>query len=211
MADGARLHRRGAGRRAAALTDGVAASLSSGLHHAGADYGAGFCTVNGLVVTAAAMLAAGRAARVLIVDLDAHCGGGTAAMIAADERIVQVDVAVDSFDAYDERPGARLWHVHRSGDYLPAVAAALAAAERSGPFDLVLYNAGVDPHEHCDIGGLGGIDAAALAERDRLVFDWCGARGVPAAVVLAGGYVGTRLGRDRLVGLHRTTLAAAAR
>jgi hypothetical protein len=34
----------------------------------------------------------------------------------------------------------------------------------------VLYNAGVDPFEGCDIGGLPGMTAALLAERDAIVF-----------------------------------------
>ena len=60
----------------AARAGGVAGSLSSGLHHAGRDRGAGFCTFNGLVLAARAALSEG-AARVLVLDLDAHCGGGT--------------------------------------------------------------------------------------------------------------------------------------
>jgi acetoin utilization deacetylase AcuC-like enzyme len=47
-------------------------SLSSGLHHARAASGAGFCTFNGLALGARAALDAG-ARRVLIIDLDAHC------------------------------------------------------------------------------------------------------------------------------------------
>ena len=57
-----------------ALDDGVAGSLSSGLHHAKRDRGDGFCTFNGLVVAAKALLAEGRIGSVLILDLDAHCG-----------------------------------------------------------------------------------------------------------------------------------------
>lgn len=64
----------------AALENGVAGSLSSGLHHARCGSGAGFCTFNGLVIAAREALAAG-AGSVLILDLDAHCGGGTASQI----------------------------------------------------------------------------------------------------------------------------------
>ena len=44
----------------AALEDGVAGSLSSGLHHARRERGAGFCTFNGLVIAAREALTAGR-------------------------------------------------------------------------------------------------------------------------------------------------------
>jgi acetoin utilization deacetylase AcuC-like enzyme len=42
-----------------ALSSGVAGSLSSGLHHARADRGAGFCTFNGLVIAARQALSGG--------------------------------------------------------------------------------------------------------------------------------------------------------
>jgi hypothetical protein len=32
----------------------------------------------------------------------------------------------------------------------------------------VIYNAGVDPYEGCDIGGLSGMTAGMLAERDQI-------------------------------------------
>ena len=93
----------------AALEDGVAGSLSSGLHHAGYGSGAGFCTFNGLVIAAKAALAAG-AKSVLILDLDAHCGGGTASLIAGEPRIRQLDVSVSSYDSYPDSEQSPLGH-----------------------------------------------------------------------------------------------------
>jgi acetoin utilization deacetylase AcuC-like enzyme len=84
-----------------ALERGVAGSLSSGLHHARRETGVGYCTFNGLVIAAREALAAG-ASSVLILDFDAHCGGGTASLIAEDEHVWQVDVAVNSFDYYPD-------------------------------------------------------------------------------------------------------------
>src|SRR5574340_787125 len=54
-----------------------AVSLSSGFHHAGWDHPSGFCTLNGLMITALALLAQGKARRVAILDCDAHYGDGT--------------------------------------------------------------------------------------------------------------------------------------
>lgn len=59
-----------------ALEHGTAGSLSSGLHHARRETGEGFCTFNGLAIAAREALSAG-ARSVLILDLDAHFGGGT--------------------------------------------------------------------------------------------------------------------------------------
>ncbi len=187
-----------------------AGSLSSGLHHARRGRGAGFCTFNGLALAAYAALDAG-AERVLVLDLDAHCGGGTHSLIEDCPAIVQLDVAVSAVDSYEPRAGTRssLDIVNRATDYLPTLRTRLAALEDRA-FDLVLYNAGMDPHEWSAIGGLDGIDVEVIAERERAVFDWARRRGVGAAFVLAGGYEGSRLDRETLVGLHRLTAATAA-
>jgi len=193
-----------------ALRNGIAGSLSSGLHHARRDRGAGYCTFNGLVLAAHAALAAG-AKSVLILDLDAHCGGGTASLISAEPRICQLDVSVDSFDSYESSAGALLRMVHRSDEYLDEIESGLSELASGGlRFDLCLYNAGMDPFEGCSDGGLAGITAPMLDARERLVFDWCRQQGLPVAFVLAGGYVGGHLDSEGLVGLHRLTLSAAS-
>ena len=60
---------------------GVAAAPCSGFHHAGYDQPSGFCTFNGLVVTALKLRAEARAAKVGILDCDQHYGDGTDALI----------------------------------------------------------------------------------------------------------------------------------
>ena len=194
----------------AALEYGVAGSLSSGLHHAAYRSGAGFCTFNGLVLAARAVLATG-AKSVLILDLDAHCGGGTASLIAGEPRIQQLDVSVSSYDSYPDTEQTRLVFVTESSEYLPAVRRVLDELDcQRGACDLCLYNAGMDPCESCSIGGLAGITRDILAERERIVFEWCGDRQLPIAFVLAGGYIGSRLDESGLVALHRLTLSAAS-
>lgn len=192
-----------------ALDHGVSGSLSSGLHHAARDHGDGFCTFNGLALAATRALDAG-AESVLILDLDAHCGGGTASLIAGEPRIHQLDVSVSGHDRYTSTANATLRMVTHGDEYLGEIEAGLAAVARSGPrHTLCLYNAGMDPFEGCVIGGLQGITREVLAAREELVFGWCRAQEVPIAYVLAGGYVGGRLDTEQLVGLHRITLAEA--
>ncbi len=57
-------------------------------HHATADRAMGFCLVNSVAVTAAALAAAGE--RVLIVDWDAHHGNGTEAIFWDDPSVLYV-------------------------------------------------------------------------------------------------------------------------
>lgn len=194
----------------AALTDGVAGTLSSGYHHARREMGDGFCTFNGLVVAARAALDAG-ASSVLILDLDAHCGGGTASLIEDEPRIRQLDVSVCAYDRYRPSERSTLDIVGRASEYLPTIRRRLDALASGGDAPgLCIYNAGMDPFERCDIGGLKGITSEILAEREALVFRWFRERGVPIAFTPAGGYTGRSLDQAGLVALHRATIAAAA-
>jgi hypothetical protein len=72
------------------------------------------------------------------------------------------------------------------------------------------YYPGMDPHEGSAFGGLPGIDARMLWERDKLVFDWLRRRNIPCAFALGGGYLGPGLDREALVALHRATSELAA-
>jgi len=194
-----------------AMRHGISGSLSSGLHHARRATGLGYCTFNGLAIAAHAALDAGARA-VLILDLDAHCGGGTAELVASEPRIWQQDVSVDDFDHYASSDRVQLHMVRDSAAYLKQVDACLQAVEAGGvKFDLCLYNAGMDPHEGSADGALAGMTVQILQAREEKVFDWCRRRGLPVAFVLAGGYIGPHLDAVALVGLHRLTLTAAAR
>lgn len=193
----------------AARRDGVAGSLSSGLHHARRATGAGYCTFNGLALAALDALAQG-ARSALVLDLDAHCGGGTHSLLADDSRVQLADVSVSDFDQYQPAGANRLTLVEDAARYLPEIERMLAAVERDEPYDLCLYNAGMDPYQGCDIGGLAGVTHETLAERERLVFEWLPAHARAAAFVLAGGYSGRDLSQDELVALHRLTIEAAS-
>lgn len=190
-----------------------AGTLSSGLHHARPDGGFGYCTLNGLAVGAAYAMTKGR--RVVIVDFDAHFGGGTFAHLEnlngsrgfADDggaKTIQVDVSVSLFDSYTtEAPHHReLVACAFSPDkqYLEAIERALVHAERvSGIDTVVIYNAGVDPVNcaHFD------EPFATMKARDAMVSDWVGRR--PAIFTLAGGYT-TGFSMDDILRLHMATI-----
>lgn len=82
-----------------ALADGAAGTLSSGLHHAKRGCGDGFCTFNGLAIAAATLLHTGEVGSVLVLDLDAHCGGGTAQLVDGDPRVWHADVSAAPSDS----------------------------------------------------------------------------------------------------------------
>ena len=59
--------------------------------------------------------------KVLILDLDAHCGGGTYSLIAGIPGIQQVDVSVSWGYGYEPKPSHTLKVVRTAGHYLDAV------------------------------------------------------------------------------------------
>jgi acetoin utilization deacetylase AcuC-like enzyme len=111
----------------AALIEGTAGSLSSGLHHAKPDGGDGFCTVNGIAIAAISYLSRHPDLRVTILDLDAHCGGGTVRCLEAaglSGWVRHLDLSTSAFDTYEPSvPGNRLIVLSRANDdkYLSSV------------------------------------------------------------------------------------------
>jgi acetoin utilization deacetylase AcuC-like enzyme len=197
---------------AALSTRGCAGSLSSGLHHARHDRDSGYCTFNGLVIGARRAIDLG-ARRVLILDFDAHRGGGTASLIERLRHdgiigIEQVDVSVSTFDHYP----SSAWAVCRIADgrnYLRTIDEALDSVLDPSSIDLVMYNAGMDAHESA--GGASGITESVIRERERKVFTWARSHDLPMAWVLAGGYPSSTFTIDDVARLHRITAEEAAR
>lgn len=183
---------------------GVSGSLSSGLHHAKAHTGDGFCTFNGL---AAAVVKANLdyTRPVTVLDLDAHAGGGTVSFLPYQDDgrspswATHLDVTVSPFDTYTEGGTLNLVIPHADDlQYLRAVDYALGMVPDGS---LVIYNAGMDPFPQ--------ISRDALRERERMVAEALVAKGCPSVFTLAGGYTVTQQ-PDELVGMHMATLDAFA-
>lgn len=155
-----------------ALQHHVAVSPTSGFHHAGYDFSWGFCTVNGLLITARKLLQEGLVKRVGILDFDQHHGDGSEDIL---RRL---------------NTGDEIVHITGRTDYVREAEAFFAALpalfKRLASCELVLYQAGADQHIEDPLGGF--LDNAQLRERDRRVFEFCHAAQIPLVWNLAGGY-----------------------
>ncbi len=184
-----------------ALTEGIAANLAGGTHHASADKGGGYCVFNDVAVAARLMQAEWhrserRLLRVLVIDLDVHQGNGTAAIFRDDPTVFTLSIHGEKNFPFRKEPSdldVDLPDGTNDAPYLDALDHALAEVWRrlaDEPPGLAFYVAGSDPHEGDRLGRL-KLTAAGLAERDRRVLAALGERRVPVALSMAGGY-----GRD---------------
>jgi acetoin utilization deacetylase AcuC-like enzyme len=173
-----------------AQQNGYAANSAAGSHHALHDTGAGYCVFNDLAVAANRLLAEGHASRVLVVDLDVHQGDGTASLLAGREDVFTFSMHAErNFPVRKARSSLDLALPDGLDDagYLAELARHLPGLlDRFAP-DLVLYQAGVDPHADDRLGRLALTDAG-LAQRDIMVLHEARKRGIPVASALGGGY-----------------------
>ena len=193
----------------AALEDGASANLAGGTHHAGPARGEGFCCLNDVAVAARLMQAERRARRVAIVDLDVHQGNGTAEILRRDPSVFTLSIHGARNFPFRHRCAGDLDVdlPDGTGDdgYLEALDRALRElGERFEP-DFLIFLAGADPYEGDRLGRL-SLSIEGLAERDRRVFAFARARGLPVAVAMGGGYCPDI---ERIVDIHLGTVREA--
>jgi acetoin utilization deacetylase AcuC-like enzyme len=194
-----------------ALRHGYAANSAGGSHHALYDTGAGYCVFNDLAVAAHRLVEEGTAGRILIVDLDVHQGDGTAALTAGRGDIVTFSMHGEkNFPARKENSDLDIGLPDGTDDeaYLEMLADHLPALIDTVQPDLILYQAGVDPHADDRLGRLALTDAG-LEARDRFVMGQARRRGLPLASVLGGGYGQDRMAVARRHAISILTLADA--
>ncbi len=181
-----------------ALNDGISASLTSGFHHAGPSASRGFCTFNGLMLTAVKLIDEQRLSKVAIIDADYHYGDGTQKIIDAldlSTRVLHVSL------------GERFKHPEQADEYLAAMRALWGELTAFEP-GLIIYQAGADVHVDDPLGGL--LTSEQMRERDRIMFTIARELDIPLTWNLAGGYQIESDGSiPRVVQLHLNTFEEA--
>lgn len=175
-----------------ALRFGLACNTAGGTHHAFPNFGSGFCIFNDLAIIARTLLdqASKGISRILVIDLDVHQGDGTAYIFQDDPRVFTFSMHCNvNFPFRKQKSDLDVELSEGMED-----AAYLALVERHVPElldevrpDIVLYDAGVDPHMDDRLGKLCLTDDG-LSRRELLVLSACVSRGIPVACVIGGGY-----------------------
>ena len=188
-----------------ALTHDFCFYFAGGMHHAHGDHGSGFCLINDIVIAARKLQAENLVRRVWIIDVDVHKGDGTAALTSGDETIRTLSIHMAEGWPLDGAPiladnqpnpvfipsdidipiqsGQEAVYVQRLEKGLSRLAGFEGA-------DLAIVVCGADPYEKDELPSTQWLNLSLkqMLKRDRLVFNFLKAHGIPGAYLMAGGY-----------------------
>ncbi|XP_057206837.1 uncharacterized protein SYNPCC7002_A1628 [Triplophysa rosa] len=193
------------------LQKGLACSTAGGTHHAFPGYSSGFCLLNDLAVAARHLMGDSTSRKkILIVDLDVHQGDGTALIFKEEPDVFTFSMHCGkNFPLQKQKSDLDISVEDGTEDkeYLSKVQEHLPWLLDTFHPDLVLYDAGVDPHREDELGRLRLTDQG-LYQRDLYVLQTVIKKGIPVATVIGGGY---SRDIDRLAQRHSIIHRAASK
>lgn len=175
-----------------ALKNGLAANLGGGYHHAFPDRGEGFCALNDIAVAARWVLQNGLCRKVMIVDVDLHQGNGTAAAFSGDPNVFYLSVHSQEAWPHEKQKSTLDVPIRRNESHLYQRKLEEAVNQALSKFkpDICIFVAGSDPYERDTVaaGRYFRLTLEQIRKRDEFVIDAFADRGIPLAMVFAGGY-----------------------
>ena len=183
-----------------ALDFKLSCNTAGGSHHAGYDYGAGYCVFNDVAVAANYIKFKKKIKRILILDLDVHQGNGNSEIFKKDKDIFTFSMHCKS--NYPAKKSESDLDVELKDNledkqYLQILKENLIKINKY-EFDYVFYIAGVDVHFQDKLGKL-KLSDQGIYKRDEMVIENFFSKKIPLCGVLGGGY---NKNFDKLVELH---------
>ncbi len=173
-----------------ALNYGAALNVAGGTHHAGSNWGEGFCLLNDQAIAANFLLNNGLANRVLIVDLDVHQGNGTAEIFKKEARVFTFSMhAQNNFPFRKEISDLDIGLSDGTGDreYLNLLHEHLPGIVSEFKPDFIFYLSGVDVLATDKLGKL-NLSIEGCRQRDQFVIGLCHRLKIPVQISMGGGY-----------------------
>ncbi|WDF80567.1 histone deacetylase [Mucilaginibacter sp. KACC 22773] len=174
----------------AALNNRIAFNVAGGTHHAGTNWGEGFCMLNDQAIAANYLLNSNLSNSILIIDLDVHQGNGTAQIFEKEARVFTFSMHGDrNFPFRKERSDLDIPLADGVGDeeYLDILHKTLPKLISTHKPDFVFYLSGVDILSTDKLGKL-SLSKNGCKKRDRFVFEQCINNNLPVQVSMGGGY-----------------------
>lgn len=173
-----------------ALKYGVSFNTAGGTHHAGYDYGEGFCLMNDQAVAAQYLLKNGLARKILIIDLDVHQGNGTAHIFIDNPDVFTFSMhGAKNFPFIKEKSDrdVELQDGISDEEYLTLLTKHIEELFEFVKPDFVFYQAGVDILSSDKLGKL-KVSKEGCKQRDYLIINKCHQLGLPLQISMGGGY-----------------------
>jgi len=173
-----------------AFKHGVAFNVAGGTHHAGSNWGEGFCLLNDQAIAANYLLNNKLASSILIIDLDVHQGNGTAQIFENEPRVFTFSMhGANNFPFRKERSDLDipLSDGITDNEYLNLLYDNLPRLIEQQKPDFIFYLAGVDILQTDKLGKL-AISVNGCKQRDKFVFEQCIKHKIPVQVSMGGGY-----------------------
>jgi acetoin utilization deacetylase AcuC-like enzyme len=173
-----------------AFQHGIAFNVAGGTHHAGSNWGEGFCLLNDQAIAANYLLYNNLSKSILIIDLDVHQGNGTAQIFENEPRVFTFSMhGANNFPYRKERSDKDIDLPDNTGDeeYMALLKESLPQLINLHQPDFIFYLSGVDILQTDKLGKL-ALTPEGCKERDRFVLQLCHDRGTPVQVSMGGGY-----------------------
>lgn len=173
-----------------ALRCGMAINIGGGYHHAEPDRGGGFCIYADMPIAIRRLQAEQSVRRLLVIDVDAHQGNGTALCVAAEPDVYTFDMY--EADIYPQPKQKNDLDVPLPGGlddraYLDILSRHIARVFDAARPELVILQAGVDTLAGDPLANL-RLTKNGIVERDAMIFAEAARRRVPIVMTLGGGY-----------------------
>jgi acetoin utilization deacetylase AcuC-like enzyme len=169
---------------------GVAFNVAGGTHHAGSNWGEGFCLLNDQAIASNYLLNNKLASSILIIDLDVHQGNGTAQIFENEPHVFTFSMHGDNnFPFRKERSDLDIPLHDGTNDeeYLKLLYNTLPGLIEQLKPDFIFYLSGVDVLASDKLGKL-ALSREACKQRDKFVFQQCIKNKIPVQVSMGGGY-----------------------
>jgi acetoin utilization deacetylase AcuC-like enzyme len=169
---------------------GIAFNVAGGTHHAGTNWGEGFCLLNDQSIAVNYLLNKNLSTSILIIDLDVHQGNGTAQIFESEPRVFTFSMhGANNFPYRKERSDLDIPLADGTSDseYLDILKATLPKLINQQKPDFIFYLSGVDILATDKLGKL-SLSKGACKERDRFVLEQCHKHQIPVQVSMGGGY-----------------------
>jgi acetoin utilization deacetylase AcuC-like enzyme len=171
-------------------------SPTSGFHHATYNECMGFCTFNGLTLTAVKLKQMYPDILISVIDIDAHYGNGTDNII----NLLHLKDFIHHFTF-----GEIVNDLNRKNLFYEFEVLLKEELNKYTKYcDLILYQSGADPHIEDPHGGY--FTTEELRKRDEIIFQFAKENKIPVAWNLAGGY---HKNFETVLDIHRNTVTEA--